>query len=668
MLNHLGEFSNSMMIDIPRNQQNRIISRINNFHIIYIHDPHQKRNRLKHYAKDIVNGKKNSIPLFSNKQEGETFIISEASYNQNKELFRKLRLKARDDVFNRIATGISSYFLSEYSNLIQESMSQNPRLKDLNLLDIPVKKINSLLKNNTFLAEEEVWDTFYNWFKDCLTSHVVKQMVQEFGEKELKHMDQEALNEAFRHRFMQQVRMDSPLMVDFIKIIEQYLKQWMKKIIPSLDEKPLSNSQLESFLEMKSNKIKTTVTNIGLPLDITNSHLSVMSNAVYHSVRETLSNRSFRKKKFTPWPTVQIRKRTVEGTIQIKPFGSEERLNETSVHESWEQAEKLSELVVDVLDALCSFFLSNASHHQDIIEIRLNDLLAIRGLKSKKSGNGRRGGYEPEQVNQILKALTVIQNIWVELDKVVIYEKGKPKEVELYGRTFTFFNKHYQISDVQERDTGNSLIFAAGEVFKNFLHTSNRQIALLPLKALQYNPHQEQWEKKLIRYLSWRWRTQARKSDYQQPYRIGSLLQAIGIVTNQRTPSRTRDRLEEALDKLQVDGLIGSWEYLDWEESIADANGWARLWENTKLVITPNETVKEQYQSISRKGSSHNVIWQKSNLGNQLKETRKKMGLTLMQMSEELELSAAYVSTIERGKRIPSSKVSNRILKWIHYV
>src|SRR5699024_1127248 len=292
------------------------------------------------------------IPLFSNKQEGETFIISEASYNQNKELFRKLRLKARDDVFNRIATGISSYFLSEYSNLIQESMSQNPRLKDLNLLDIPVKKINSLLKNNTFLAEEEVWDTFYNWFKDCLTSHVVKQMVQEFGEKELKHMDQEALNEAFRHRFMQQVRMDSPLMVDFIKIIEQYLKQWMKKIIPSMDEKPLSNSQLESFLEMKSNKIKTTATNIGLPLDITNSHLSVMSNAVYHSVRETLSNRSFRKKKFTPWPTVQIRKRTVEGTIQIKPFGSEERLNETSVHESWEQAEKLSELVVDVLDAL----------------------------------------------------------------------------------------------------------------------------------------------------------------------------------------------------------------------------------------------------------------------------------------------------------------------------
>src|SRR5699024_11377247 len=99
----------------------------------------------------------------------------------------------------------------------------------------------------------------------------------------------------------------------------------------------------------------------------------------------------------------------------------------------------------------------------------------------------------------------------------------------------------------------------------------------LPLQALQYNPRQEKWEKKMIRYLSWRWRTQARRADYDQPYKMSSILNAIGEPIKKRTPSRTRERLEQALDRLQDDGLILSWEYVDWDESIAEKYGWARL-------------------------------------------------------------------------------------------
>lgn len=669
MLNNTDKISRSMMIDISSDLKNHVINRIHHFHILCIYDSREKQNRLKCSAKGIVLGKKCSIPLFSNEQEGETFIISEASYKQNEELFRKLRMTARDDVFTRVATGIAGYFLSEYAGMIQSSMSHHPKLKNLQLLDTSVQKIKSLVKKNTFLAEETAWDTFYNWFRSYLTRQVVREMANELGQKKLEQMEQKALNEMFHHQLIQQIRMDSSLMTDFIKTIEQYLQQWIAKIIPTMDEKHLSNSQLETFLGISDKPIHNTVTNVAVPVTVTDSHLSVMSNVVYQSIREALSHHHFQHDDVLPWPTAQIHKGTVKGTVQIKPYGSDENPDKTIIPKSWEQAEALSELDVDVFDALSSFFLSNATHHQDIVEINLQDLLTIRGLKSKRSGNKRRGGYEPKQVQQVLKALSTIQDIWAELDKVVIYKKGKPVEMTLSGRPFIFFDNNQHRCDIRERGNQDTILFTVGDIFSKFLRGSGRQIALLPLKALQYNPRQEQWEKRLIRYLSWRWRTQARKADYQQPYKIGRLLQAIGKTTNPRTPSRTRERLEQALDRLQDDGLIRSWQYLEWDEAFATANGWARLWETTKVVIDPPEAVKEQYHSIARNGGGRQTLRQKADqnfpLGAQLKEFRKSMGLTLVQTAEELELSAAYVSTIERGKRIPSANVSQRIRNWV---
>lgn len=93
--------------------------------------------------------------------------------------------------------------------------------------------------------------------------------------------------------------------------------------------------------------------------------------------------------------------------------------------------------------------------------------------------------------------------------------------------------------------------------------------------------------KNLIRYLSWRWRTQARKGDYLQPHKIRTLLEATGKEMNERTPSRTRDRLEQAFDTLLEDGVIAAWHYEKWDESIASTNGWSRIWENSTVLIEP---------------------------------------------------------------------------------
>src|SRR5699024_10331550 len=95
-----------------------------------------------------------------------------------------------------------------------------------------------------------------------------------------------------------------------------------------------------------------------------------------------------------------------------------------------------------------------------------------------------------------------------------------------------------------------------------------------------------------------------------------------------------------------------------------------RLWANTRIVITPPETIKKQYQSITQKRknqpSTRHQNKGENTLGLQLKTYRQKLGLTLEQTAEELEISAVYVSMIEREKRIPGEKIADRIINWIY--
>src|SRR5699024_8838919 len=246
----------------------------------------------------------------------------------------------------------------------------------------------------------------------------------------------------------------------------------------------------------------------------------------------------------------------------------------------------------------------------------------------------------------VLKALSIIQQIWVDIHRVAMNRKGKPIEMRVTGRTFIFVDEDHKEHDMEKLSPDDRIFISVGDVFSKFLGGSSRQIALLPLQAIQCNPRWVQWEKKMI-----------------------GILNAIGEPINKRKPSRTRQRLEQALDRLQDDGLIRSWEYVDWDESIAEKYGWARLWNNTTIVIDPPEIIKEQYRTISKKGyvrpTSKRSVKKQTQLGLQLRSYRQKLGLTLVQTAEELDVSAAYISSIERGKRIPSEKVYYRIMNWV---
>src|SRR5699024_11567482 len=116
-------------------------------------------------------------------------------------------------------------------------------------------------------------------------------------------------------------------------------------------------------------------------------------------------------------------------------------------------------------------------------------------------------------------------------------------EIILTRSTVIIVDEDHKEHDMEKLSPDDRIFITVGDVFSKFLGGPSRQIAFLPLQALQYNPSQEKWEKKMIRYLSWRWRTQARRDDYDQPYTMSSILNAIGEPINKRTPSRTRESI-----------------------------------------------------------------------------------------------------------------------------
>jgi hypothetical protein len=79
----------------------------------------------------------------------------------------------------------------------------------------------------------------------------------------------------------------------------------------------------------------------------------------------------------------------------------------------WEQSRHLCDLHADVLDALSEIYIRRARRVGDTVPASINELLSLRGLLPKESGQKRRGGYTEKQRAAIREALGQIENIWM---------------------------------------------------------------------------------------------------------------------------------------------------------------------------------------------------------------------------------------------------------------
>jgi len=656
--------------EINRTKMNRnLFNKIDNYYVLCIYE--QQKIASNDHATKASTLTKNVIT--------NSFVIWDHTYKESEQLFMNLRISSRNRVITEIAKNIVSFLLQQYEDQLNESLKRKSTHRNALQVEKYIHRMENMIKANTFLGEDTAWEEFCSWFQVYLTEWVLEELESLIGYDMMNQMSNEDLNEVFYQQMTKNLSSNDMFISKYTNIVNNYMTEWFHNIIESMKLAILTTEEIESMLQITTPKNHDTLPlskSIALSLGV-EQHLHVMNNAPYQYVREALYKNNFQHIENTPWPTTPLYKGNLEGIIQIRPFQPSEHSFATQllIEKAQNQAQSLTDLDVDMFDALCSIFLSKARYTEDIIEIHFTDLLMIRGLKPKLGGEGRRGGYEQQQKDKVLQSLTKIQSLWLELNKATVYEKGKAVQTQLQGRTFLFVDHNRNEYDIAQLDKHKTFTFTVDKVFTKYLYGSGRQIALLPIQTLHYNPYSQKWEKRLARYFSWRWRTQARKGDFLQPNKIRTLLEAIGENVNERTPSRTRDRLEKALDQLLEDGVLSAWHYHKWDETIANNKGWVRLWLDSTILVEPPEIIKDQYRSIEKtKSTSHySINFQDSaqhrakgvTIGNQLRAIRKQFNLSLLQVSEELEISPSYISNIERGVKTPSVKIQNNISRWM---
>ncbi len=410
------------------------------------------------------------------------------------------------------------------------------------------------------------------------------------------------------------------------------------------------------------------------------NHLRVMSSAHYQALREALYKNTFKPVDGTPWPTAQLIKGGILGEAQLRPPAADDQALlppeqvELWATAMWRQREELSDLDADALDALSALWLYQARSVQDRAVADVDGLLAMRGIKPRSRGDGYRAGYEPEQRTQMLQAVAHIQNLWINIAEMdawggtdTVDRERQPTKRVVQSRAFVVTDRVGQV-DLSGYMDVDKFVFRPGEVFAHFLLGPGSQTALLSAMALKYDPYRQVWEKRLARYLSWQWRTKARNAQYLRPYRVATLLNAVGKNLDERRPAVTRERLEKALDTLQRDGVIANWQYERWEEDQIRQRGWGQIWTAATLLIEPPEVVRDHYQPLHRKRPPAPQASLPQRLGERIKRRRKELGLNQKAAGEALGVTQAYISMLERGKipnESPSSAFRKRLEAWL---
>jgi hypothetical protein len=271
----------------------------------------------------------------------------------------------------------------------------------------------------------------------------------------------------------------------------------------------------------------------------------------------------------------------------------------------WEKVSQLSDLTGDVLLAALAQWLDTGEPENTWITVEV--ILQYRGIRPmiKQEGESRRkAGYRLEDRMVIARCFEELDRLWLHLVNVEVVERENKLR---RGKRLRLESKAVVISDrIAQGGLFGTYIpvawfYRPGSWATPFLREGYRQTALLAQQSLQYDPYREDLEKRLSRYLAFHWRIQASSANYDQPYRVHTLLEAINKQPNRRYPQRTRERLEKALDRLQKDGVIHRWEYGRWSEEEAGRRNWLGHWLGWTVEISPPTKVVERYDSISKK-------------------------------------------------------------------
>ncbi|HIJ38341.1 MAG TPA: helix-turn-helix domain-containing protein [Rhodospirillaceae bacterium] len=401
--------------------------------------------------------------------------------------------------------------------------------------------------------------------------------------------------------------------------------------------------------------------------------LLTLAGNQFQALREALYKKGFRKIEGSPWPTAPFGEGTTAWVAQLRPpaLDSLPWLPEDYLHRQadrmWKQQQELSDRDADLLDALCSLYLAQAKSPNDAAIVDIDQLLELRGLKRKRGGGGRRGGFESEQRQDLLRSLSHIQNLWIDVAEWTLLDPSQSSAPASADAGRRLQSRPFVITDrMGKQGLDGSLdveriVFRPGKAFAALLFGDGRQTGLLFGKALHYDPYRKRWEKRLTRYFCWRWWAGQDNPKATSGENVGTVLSAIGEVLDGRYPAKTRARLTVALDRLLADKVIGAWRYGDEPLAPAGSRAWRARWLATPLFVEPPDSLTGYYQRIkdSKTGDG------KQDLGAKLRSQRRKLKLSQAVLCRLLGIGQSHLCKIEQGQLQPGEALRNRIEVWL---
>ncbi len=410
------------------------------------------------------------------------------------------------------------------------------------------------------------------------------------------------------------------------------------------------------------------------------NHLAVVGADHYHALREALYKNTFRRVDGQPWPTAPLETGDGLGEAQLRPPAADGQALlppeqvDLWAEAMWRQREELSDLDADVLDGLCALFLYQARTLNDRAVADIDGLLAMRGIKARHRGNGKRSGYEPEQRADMQRAVARIQNIWINIAIERLAEE--PDAVRVFqSRLFTMTERVGQLNLHGDLDI-DRFVYRPGDLFAQYLLGPGAKTTLLSARALKYDPYRQQLEKRLARFLSWQWaageeapRRGGRPGRWRS-FQVDTLLDAAAKRLDRARPAVTRERLEHCLDTLLADDVIAAWEYADWDEDLARRHGWAETWRASTILIAPPLAVTAPVAAPTAPALPPITPTTAAPvaLAAALKAQRTALGMNQRQAAAALHISQGHYSKLERGSladHTPSEGFQERLAAWL---
>jgi len=583
--------------------------------------------------------------------------------------------------------GLLEDYLAKAAEDAEERAFLKPILGEVNEWEANAEKLApELYKQNMKPVFAKAFSERPDLKTDILTYMVQHVSAWAAGEA-LRILDvNDVASEAFSNAY-KQIASNHELVYNWLaNALSNYCSSWARSILDEVEKLNLNLKALRDLIGFKPDQEKETTGSGTATVEaaIFDKMLSVPSGKAWNALQEIVATRDFHLGGNSPWPTAQLNKKGARGTAQLRPAAMDEQPfmppDEVEAWSKimWRHRQQMTALDVDVMDALAAIYLQRTRNPNESAAADVDELLAMRGLKPKKSGSGTRGGYRPEQRAEVMAALYRIQSIWLDMAEMEVIEEGPKGGRKRASKTVQ--SRPFVITDREMRRYIDGymdvkrFIFKPGAVFAHYLHGPGYQAALLNAKILEFDPYRQAWEKNIGRYLSYLWRTRAHSGTYSAPLRVETLLERTGQELNPTRGTRIRERFEKALDTLTEHGVINGWQYDRWKEEAAERRDWFQNWLQATVIIEPPDTIEEHYHKIEQpvEAAPKRIAAPKQGtapkgegLGPKLKARRKQLRLTQMQAAEQLGIGQPYFSQLERGKASPSGDIMKRILEWV---